>query len=148
MVFDGYTGGESKKVIDGFMCTGDIGRFDDEGRLRVVGREDDMIVSGSENVFPSEIEEVLFRHPVVVDVAVVGVADARFGQRLRAVVVPKDGEAADACELREWVRSNLADCKVPRDVVFRAELPRNPTGKVLRRVLVDEAAGDETSTSA
>ena len=140
LLFDGYTGGESKEVIDGFMSTGDLGRFDDQGLLRVVGREDDMIVSGGENVFPQEVEEVLFRHPAVADVAVIGVADDRFGQRLRAVVVPAAGEAPGADELREWVRSSLANYKVPRDVVFRDELPRNPTGKVLRRVLLEEAA--------
>jgi acyl-CoA synthetase (AMP-forming)/AMP-acid ligase II len=140
LLFDGYTGGESKEMIDGFMSTGDMGRFDDQGRLQVVGREDDMIVSGGENVFPQEIEEVLFRHPAVADVAVVGVVDDRFGQRLRAVVVPAAGEAPSAEDLREWVRSSLANYKVPRDVVFRDELPRNPTGKVLRRVLLDEAA--------
>lgn len=139
LLFDGYTGGESKEVIDGFMSTGDMGQFDDQGRLRVVGREDDMIVSGGENVFPQEVEEVLFRHPAVADVAVIGVADDRFGQRLRAVVVPAPGEAPAADELREWVRSSLANYKVPRDLVFRDELPRNPTGKVLRRVLIDEA---------
>ena len=138
MLFDGYTGGESKEVIDGFMSTGDMGQLDHQGRLRVVGREDDMIVSGGENVFPQEVEEVLFRHPGVADVAVIGVPDDRFGQRLRAVVVatlrPPDAE-----ELREWVASNLARYKVPRDIVFREELPRNPTGKVLRRVLLEEA---------
>jgi fatty-acyl-CoA synthase len=98
-----------------------------------------MIVSGGENVFPQEVEEVILRLPSVADAAVVGVTDAEFGQRLRAVVVPADGAAPTEDEIREHVRANLARYKVPRDVVFRDELPRNPTGKVLRRVLVDEA---------
>lgn len=145
LLFDGYTGGQSKEVIDGFMSTGDVGQFDDHGRLRVVAREDDMIVSGGENVFPQEVEEVLFRHPAVADVAVIGVADNQFGQRLRAVVVPAGGTAPSAEELRDWVRSNLARYKVPRDVVFRDELPRNTTGKLLRRVLVEDAAEERPS---
>lgn len=138
LLFDGYSGGGSKEVIDGFMATGDVGRVDDAGRLSIVGREDDMIVSGGENVYPQEVEEVLFRHPAVADVAVIGVDDDQFGQRLHAVVVSA-GLPAGAEELRDWVRSNLAAYKVPRDVVFRDELPRNPTGKVLRRVLIAEA---------
>jgi len=141
LLFGGYTGGGNKEVIDGFMSTGDLGHFDAAGRLFVDGREDDMIVSGGENVFPQEVEEVILQLPSVADAVVVGVKDAEFGQRLRAVVVPTEGASPTAHEIREHVRENLARYKVPRDVVFRGELPRNTTGKVLRRVLVEEADG-------
>jgi fatty-acyl-CoA synthase len=143
LLFEGYTGGGSKPVIDGHMGTGDVGHLDDDGRLYVDGREDDMIVSGGENVFPQEVEEVVLAHPAVADAAVVGVPDPDFGQRLRAVVVVRPGAPAPtADEVRDHVRRNLARYKVPRDVVFRDELPRNTTGKVLRRELQAEAAAD------
>ena len=138
LLFEGYTGGGGKEVIDGYMSTGDVGHLRD-GRLFVDGREDDMIVSGGENVFPQEVEEVILDHPGVADAAVVGVADDQFGQRLRAVVVTRGGDGPTADEIRDHVRTRLARYKVPRDVVFRDELPRNTTGKVLRRVLVEEA---------
>jgi fatty-acyl-CoA synthase len=138
LLFEGYTGGGNKEVIDGYMSTGDVGHFDAAGRLFVDGREDDMIVSGGENVFPQEVEEVILTLPTVADCAVVGVPDDEFGQRLRAVVVAAAGAAPTADEVRDHVRRNLARYKVPRDVVFRDELPRNTTGKVLRR----ELAGD------
>jgi fatty-acyl-CoA synthase len=140
LLFEGYTGGGSKPVIDGHMGTGDVGHLDAAGRLFVDGREDDMIVSGGENVFPLEVEKVLLTHPGVAEAAVVGVADPDFGQRLRAVVVPRplDGDERPTVEaLRDHVRRNLATYKVPRDVVFVDELPRNTTGKVLRRVLAE-----------
>lgn len=141
LLFEGYTGGGNKEVVDGFMSTGDLGHIDASGRLFVDGREDDMIVSGGENVFPQEVEEVILSLPSVADVAVVGVKDAEFGQRLRAVVVTTEGASPTADEIRDHVRENLARYKVPRDVVFREELPRNTTGKILRRVLVEEADG-------
>ena len=84
MAFDGYTGGGGKDVIDGLMSTGDVGHFDDGGRLFIDGRDDEMIVSGGENVFPREVEELLADHPCVAEVAVVGVPDDAWGQRLRA----------------------------------------------------------------
>jgi fatty-acyl-CoA synthase len=135
MLFEGYTGGGSKPVVDGLMETGDTGHFDRWGRLFVDGREDDMIVSGGENVFPGEVEDLLSEHPAVADVAVVGVPDPEFGQRLKAFVVLRGGEidhAALAPELQEHVRAHLARFKVPREVVFVAELPRNATGKVVK----------------
>ena len=131
-----YTGGESKPVVDGLMETGDTGHFDASGRLFVDGRDDDMIVSGGENVFPREVEDLLSEHPAVADAAVVGVPDHEFGQRLKAFVVLRDGdpatEAAVARELQDHVRARLARFKVPREVVFVAELPRTTTGKVVR----------------
>jgi acyl-CoA synthetase (AMP-forming)/AMP-acid ligase II len=136
-LFEGYTGGGGKEVIDGLMSTGDVGHFDEAGRLFVDGRDDEMIVSGGENVFPREVEDLLAAHPAIEDVAVVGVPDAEFGQRLTAFVVRRNGAALDADAVREHVRANLARYKVPRDVEFLDELPRNATGKVLKRVLVD-----------
>jgi fatty-acyl-CoA synthase len=137
LAFGGYTGGGHKERIDGLLSSGDIGHFDVRGLLFVDGRDDDMIVSGGENVFPVEIENLLASRPDVADVAVVGVADPDFGQRLKAFVVPSDGTSPDAEELRGFVRANLARYKVPREVVFVDELPRNQTGKVLRRKLAE-----------
>jgi fatty-acyl-CoA synthase len=135
LVFDGYTSGEDKSRLDGLTSTGDVGRFDADGRLYVEGRDDDMIVSGGENVFPAEVEDCLHRHPAVADVSVVGVDDDRFGQALVAHVVLRAGTSAGADELRAHVKSQLATYKVPREVVLHDELPRNETGKVLKREL-------------
>jgi len=135
MLFEGYTGGGGKDQIDGLMATGDVGRFDEAGRLFVEGRSDEMIVSGGENVFPQEVEEVLSRHDAVAEAAAIGVDDEKFGQRLRAFVVLERGRQATEQELRDHVKANLARYKVPRDVVFVDKLPRNPTGKVLKREL-------------
>ena len=133
--FEGYTGGGDKDRIDGLMSTGDVGHFDAAGRLFVDGRDDDMIVSGGENVFPGEIEELLFGHDAVREAAAIGVPDERFGQRLRAFVVLNEGAELTEDEVKAYVSSNLARYKTPRDVVFVDELPRNPTGKVLKRKL-------------
>ncbi len=133
--FEGYTGGGSKEQIDGLMSTGDVGRLDDDGRLFVEGRDDEMIVSGSENVFPHEVEELLVTNPGVSDAAVIGVEDGDFGQRLKAFIVRAPGAQVSEQELQELVKANLARYKVPRDVEFLDELPRNATGKVLKREL-------------
>ena len=133
--FDGYTGGGGKEVIDGLMSTGDVGHFDAGGRLFIDGRDDDMIVSGGENLFPGEVEELLITNPAVDEAAVIGVDDEEFGKRLAAFVVLKPGHSLSEDELRAFVRDNLARYKVPRDVTFLDELPRNPTGKVLKRAL-------------
>jgi acyl-CoA synthetase (AMP-forming)/AMP-acid ligase II/uncharacterized protein YndB with AHSA1/START domain len=138
MLFEGYTGGGSKDVIGNLMATGDVGRFDEAGRLFVEGRDDEMIVSGGENVFPKEVEDLLARHEAVSDVAAVGVDDKDFGQRLRAFVVLEQGKKASEDDLKAHVKKNLARYKVPREIVFIDELPRNATGKVLKRELVDE----------
>ncbi|MGH2967631.1 MAG: acyl-CoA synthetase [Solirubrobacteraceae bacterium] len=142
--FEGYTGGGNKDVIDGLMSSGDVGHFDDQGRLFVDGRDDDMIVSGGENVFPQEVEDLLAGHEKIAEAAVFGVDDEQFGQRLKAVVVTKGGELSED-EVRKYVKSNLAGYKVPRDVEFIDELPRNATGKVLKRELKgdsEKAAGE------
>jgi fatty-acyl-CoA synthase len=135
--FDGYTGGGDKERIGGLMSTGDVGHLDDEGRLFVDGRDDDMIVSGGENVFPREIEELLSSHEAVVEAAVVGVPDPDFGTRLRAYVVCAPGTNLTEADVRGLVRANLARYKVPREVVFLDELPRNPAGKIMKRQLPD-----------
>jgi fatty-acyl-CoA synthase len=141
MEFSGYTGGGGKELIDGLMSTGDVGHFDPQGRLFVDGRDDEMIVSGGENVFPREIEELLASHEAVLEAAAIGVPDETFGQRLRVFVVVRPGHDLDADAVREYVKANLARFKVPRDVVFVEELPRNPSGKVLKRQLAERKAG-------
>ncbi len=133
--FDGYTGGGSKEVIDGLMSSGDVGHFDADGRLFVDGRDDDMIVSGGENIFPIEVEELLLTHPGVEEAAVIGVQDPEFGQRLAAFVVRKPGAEISQDDVKDFVKLNLARYKVPREVSFLDRLPRNPTGKVLKREL-------------
>jgi len=134
-LFEGYTGGGDKQRVAGLVATGDIGRFDEAGRLFVEGRDDEMIVSGGENVFPKEVEDVLARHPAVAEAAAIGVKDEDFGQRLRAFVVTADGRSVEEDELKKWVRDQLARYKVPREIRFLDELPRNATGKVLKREL-------------
>ena len=133
--FEGYTGGQTKPAIDGLLSSGDLGRFDVDGRLFVGGRDDDMIVSGGENLFPSEVEDLLSDMEGVREVAVLGVDDDQFGQRLAAFVVTEDGVDLDDRAVKDHVKSNLASYKVPRSVWFVDVLPRNPTGKVLKREL-------------
>ena len=133
--FDGYTDGGGKEVVGGMMRTGDVGRLDGAGRLFVDGRDDEMIVSGGENVFPREVEDLLAGHDGIEEVAVIGVEDEQFGQRLKAFVVPRNGNHLSAEDVQEYVKQNLARFKVPREVVFVEELPRNATGKVLKREL-------------
>ena len=135
--FSEYTGGGTKERVGGLMESGDVGYFDSQGRLFVTGRADDMIVSGGENVFPQEIEEVLLHHADITDAAVVGVPDPEFGQRLAAFVVRSEGAEIDERGVRSYVASQLARHKVPRDVTFLDELPRNTTGKLLRQALTN-----------
>jgi acyl-CoA synthetase (AMP-forming)/AMP-acid ligase II len=137
MQFEGYTGGGGKDVIDGLLSSGDVGHFDRAGRLFVDGRDDDMIVSGGENVFPAEVEDLLAAHEAVVEVAVFGVDDEKFGQRLKAVLVLREGAKLSADDVKKHVKANLAAYKVPREVEFMDELPRTSTGKVLKRDLKD-----------
>ncbi|MGW2660418.1 acyl-CoA synthetase [Nocardia tengchongensis] len=133
--FEGYTGGGTKEFVRGLMSSGDVGHFDSAGRLFIDGRDDDMIVSGGENVFPAEVEELLYTHPAIREAAVIGVTDEQFGARLKAFVVVHDGQSCTEAQVKEFVKDNLARYKVPREVVFLTELPRNPTGKVLKRKL-------------
>ena len=135
--FEGYTGGGGKAIVNGLMATGDVGHFDEKGRLYIDGRDDEMIVSGGENVFPREVEELLITMDGVSDVAVLGAEDADFGQRLRAFLVLDRGASVSEDEVKNFVKENLARYKVPRDVLFLDELPRNPTGKILKRELAN-----------
>ncbi|MGZ8736978.1 MAG: AMP-binding protein [Nocardioides sp.] len=135
LLFEGYTGGGQKDVVDGLMSTGDVGRFDEGGHLIVEGRDDEMIVSGGENVFPKEVEDCLTRHDAVVEAAAIGVDDEDFGKRLKAYVVLNEPDAVDEDSLKAHVKQNLARYKVPREIVFLGELPRNATGKILKREL-------------
>ena len=137
MAFEGYTGGGSKENLGGLLSSGDVGHFDSGGRLFIDGRDDEMIVSGGENVFPREVEDLLADHDAVDEVAVIGVDDEQFGQRLKAFVVVTRGGTVDPEELKDLVKSNLARYKVPREIEFLDELPRNATGKVLKRELAE-----------
>ncbi len=140
--FEGYTGGGSKDAVKGLMSSGDVGHFDDEERLFIDGRDDEMIVSGGENVFPAEIEELLGAHEAIEEAAAIGVDDEKFGQRLKAFVVLRNGGKLSEDEVKAYVKDNLANYKVPGQVVFIDELPRNPTGKVIKREL-EEGPGDQ-----
>jgi len=133
--FEGYTGGGHKQIIDGLMSSGDVGYFDEHGLLYVSGRDDEMIVSGGENVFPAEVEDLISGHPDVVEATAIGVEDKEWGHRLRAFVVKKDDASLDEDTVKHYVRDHLARYKVPREVIFLEELPRNPTGKILKREL-------------
>jgi fatty-acyl-CoA synthase len=140
MSFEGYTGGGGKEVIDGLLCSGDVGHFDSDGRLFVDGRDDEMIVSGGENVFPREVEDLLADHEAVVEVAVIGVEDEEFGQRLKAFAVLVENAGVSEDDLKAHVKANLASYKAPREVELLDELPRNATGKVLKRELREREA--------
>lgn len=133
--FEGYTGGGGKQIIDGMLSSGDVGYFDEGGLLYVSGRDDEMIVCGGENVFPAEVEDLISGHPEVVEATALGVEDKEWGHRLRAFVVKTEGASVDEEAIKTYVKENLARYKVPREVIFLDELPRNPTGKILKREL-------------
>jgi acyl-CoA synthetase (AMP-forming)/AMP-acid ligase II len=119
----------------GWMHTGDAGSMDEEGFVYIQDRVKDMVVSGGENVYPREVEEVVFKHPAIADVAVIGVPDEKWGEAIKAIVVLREGAELEAEELIEHCRGQLAGYKIPRSVDFIDELPRNPSGKVLKREL-------------
>ncbi|MEM6108959.1 AMP-binding protein [Mycobacterium sp. 050272] len=135
LAFEGYSTGGEKESVHGLISTGDVGHFDRAGRLFVDGRDDEMIVSGGENVYPGEVEDALEHHPDIADVAVIGVDDEEFGQRLRAYIVRRPGASLTEHDVQEYIRNRLARFKIPRDVLFVDELPRNAGGKVLKRLL-------------
>ena len=139
--FDGYTSGITKDFHAGFMSSGDLGYLDSVGRLFVVGRDDEMIVSGGENVYPIEVEKTLAAHPDVAEAAVIGVDDEQYGQRLAAFVVLTPGSGATPDDLKQHVRDNLANYKVPREITVLDELPRSSTGKILRADLQARVGG-------
>jgi acyl-CoA synthetase (AMP-forming)/AMP-acid ligase II len=132
---DGYIGGGAKDVIGRFTSTGDMGYLDNAGRLYIVGREDDMIVSGGENVYPRALENALSAHPDIAENAVVGVPDEQFGRRLAAFVVPRPSGGIDASELREYLKGKVSRFEQPRDIHIVDSIPRNPAGKVIRKEL-------------
>jgi fatty-acyl-CoA synthase len=134
-LFDGYTSGTTKDFHEGFMASGDVGYLDADGRLFVVGRDDEMIVSGGENVYPIEVEKTLAAHQEVAEATVLGVDDEQYGQRLVAFVVLEPGASATPDTLKQHVRENLANYKVPREITVLDELPRGSTGKILRNEL-------------
>ncbi len=127
---------------DGWRDTGDLGRWDPAGNLYVVGRADSMVVSGGENVFPHEIEEVLLSHPQVHEASLVVVPDDEFGQRMLAGLVAQPDLSLE--ELRDWLRQRLERCKMPRHITMLTQLPRNPLGKInraeLRHLLLEDEA--------
>lgn len=133
--FEGYTTGGDKEVVRGLVSTGDLGHFDSRGLLFLDGREDDMIVSGGENVYPAEVEDALNSHEAVLEAVVVPADDERFGQALKAVVVPRPGRDVAVDDLKQFLADRLATFKVPRVFDIVDELPRNATGKVLRSTL-------------
>jgi len=143
LAFEGYTGGGTKESIHDLIATGDVGHFDRAGRLFINGRDDEMIVSGGENVFPGEVEDALAHHPDILDVAVIGVSDGEFGQRLRSYIVLRPGVSLTERDVKDYVRNRLARFKVPRDVLFVDALPRNPAGKVLKRLLNNQSIEDD-----
>ena len=142
LAFEGYTGGGDKEHLGDLLSSGDVGHFDEDGRLFIDGRDDEMIVSGGENVFPREVEDLLADHDAVEEAAAIGVEDDEFGQRLRAFVVKQEGKDTSEDDLKAYVKQNLARYKVPREIVFVDELPRNATGKVLKRELAERQFAD------
>jgi acyl-CoA synthetase (AMP-forming)/AMP-acid ligase II len=140
-LFEGYTTGATKNFHDGYMASGDLGYLDEAGRLFVVGRDDEMIVSGGENVYPIEVEKTLMTHAQVAEAAVIGVDDEQYGQRLAAFVVLEKDSGATTDSLKQHVREHLANYKVPRSITVLDELPRGSTGKVVRAELQSLAAG-------
>jgi fatty-acyl-CoA synthase len=147
-LFAGYWGlpAETAEAMrGGWFHTGDLGRADQDGFVTLVDRKKDMIISGGENVYPIEVEQVLFRHPGVADVAVIGAPDERWGETVVAVVVAVSGARPDGDELIAHSRENLAHFKCPRRVEFVAELPRTATGKVLKRELRRLYTGSDTT---
>ena len=142
LAFEGYTGGGDKEHLGDLLSSGDVGHFDDDGRLFIDGRDDEMIVSGGENVFPREVEDLLSDHEAIDEAAAIGVEDEEFGQRLRAFVVKEEGKDVSEEDLKGYVKQNLARYKVPREIVFVDELPRNATGKVMKRELAERQLAD------
>lgn len=145
-VFSGYWGlpeATAEAFRGGWFHTGDLGRMDDEGFITLVDRKKDMIITGGENVYPIEVEQVLYRHEAVREVAVVGVPDERWGETPVAVVALQEGAEATAEDLAAYARERLAHFKCPTRIDFVPELPRNATGKVLKTVLRQQHGGGE-----
>jgi len=123
----------AKTIVDGWVHTGDMGRYDEQGYIYIVDRKKDMIVSGGENIFPREVEEVLYGHEGVLEAAVIGIPDPYWVEKVHAVVVPKPGTRVDETELIEHCKARLAHYKSPKSIALVSELPKNPAGKILKR---------------
>jgi len=128
----------AKTIRDGWLFTGDFGRLDEDGYIYIIDRKNDMIISGGKNIYPREIEEVLYEHEAVLEAAVIGVPDDHWGESVRALVVLRPGKRATEEDIISFCKENLASYKKPRWVEFRNELPKNPTGKILKRLIRDE----------
>jgi len=130
---------ETAKILkDGWLYTGDFGKFDDHGYVYIVDRKNDMIISGGKNIYPREIEELLYQHDAVLEAAVIGVPDEHWGESVKAVVALKQGKVVSEEALISFCKERMASYKKPRSVEFREELPKNPTGKILKRLIKDE----------
>ena len=125
----------TKTIVNGWLHTGDLGKFDHDGFVIITGRKKELIISAGENIYPREIEDALAQHPKVKEVAVIGIKDDVRGEVPKAFVILKDGGAVDEKELRAFCRENLANYKVPKYFELVTDLPRTPTGKVLKRML-------------
>ena len=130
---------------DGWLHTGDYARRDAEGFIFIVDRKGDMIISGGKNIYPREIEEVLYQHPAVREAMVIGVPDPHWGESVKAIVVLHEGAKLEPAELIEHCKANLASYKQPRTVEFWDSLPKSPTGKLLKRVVRDQFRAGETA---
>jgi long-chain acyl-CoA synthetase len=140
---------ETAQVLrDGWLLTGDMAVMDEEGYFAIVDRKKDLIIAGGYNVYPREVEEILYEHPKVLEVCVAGVPDTYRGEIVKAFVVLRSGEQATTDEIREFAKARLAAYKVPRSVEFRDELPKTLIGKVLRRALVEEEKAKQAKQAA
>lgn len=137
----------AKALRSGWFHTGDLAHVDEEGFYTLVDRKKDMIITGGENVYPIEVEQVMYQHPEVREVAVIGVPDAKWGERVVAVVAPSDGGTIEAEELRQWTRDRIAHFKAPSEVVLVDEIPRTATGKILKRILRQNLGGPNSAVS-
>jgi acyl-CoA synthetase (AMP-forming)/AMP-acid ligase II len=135
--------GTAEALRGGWLHTGDLGRLDEEGFLYIIDRKKDMIITGGENIFSREIEEVLYAHPKILEAAVIGLPDSTWGEKVHAVVALKDGETMTEAEVIDYCRESLASFKKPKSVEFMERLPRSAAGKVLKRVLRDGPGGDQ-----
>jgi acyl-CoA synthetase (AMP-forming)/AMP-acid ligase II len=125
----------AETIVEGWLHTGDVAKKDAEGFLYIMDRKKDMIISGGENIYPAEIEDVIFKHPQVADVGVIGYPDPKWGEAVKAIVVKKPGVALTEAELIAWCKERIGKFKIPRQVIFADAIPRTPTGKILKREL-------------
>jgi acyl-CoA synthetase (AMP-forming)/AMP-acid ligase II len=130
----------AQAMRDGWLYTGDVGTMDEEGFVTIRDRMKDMLISGGENIYPAEVENMLLGHPALADAAVIGLPSAKWGEVPLAVVVPKKGASLTDAELLAWCKGRLAGFKLPKAAVIVAEIPRNPSGKILKRILRDQFA--------